>query len=809
MRQGKSSKSRRRPSRTTRTKPLASRLGLEALEVRVVPSTLPHGTLIYHGPTGPIAPGNPHPKENWKPTLDPGNDGESATAAGATAAAALPNGSVSLGTNFDGLHFVDQPCGCLPPDNGFAVGNGFVVEAVNASEVRISNMAGTPLLTQEMSSFMGLGSHGDGGDPFVVYDDIANRWYMLQLDGAYSGIEFAWSNDANPLDGFHSTFINLGYLIDFPKMGFNADDVVITGNAFNGTTYPVQIIAIDKSALLGGSFSGFIYDITGYPTNWGLMPAKMHGAAPGSPNYFVDEAGFGSGSAIRSWSITGLLTGTATANATDLAVNAYGEPVNATQPGGGGIATNNAWLISADWRDDVMATAHNATTPGDGGHTTHAIWYEVNTNGGGTPTLKDQGVISSGAGVHSYMPSVALDANGDLGITYIESSAGEFMSMWVGIHAAGAPAGTTATTVAKQSTHTLVDNSRSGDYSNTVVDPSNPNTFWSSNEYSPAGSNTDIWATYVASYTVGNVSGSADMSVTMTGKKRAQEGGKPVYTITVHNNGPDPATGVIVTDTFGALFNFLTATATQGSFFASGNTVVFNVGSMASGATVTLTVTLQGNEDGSTNNAVAVVADQSDPNSSNNSASVAVTLVEPPITVSAPITTTQTTLNHVQTATFHHAGGVEPASAFTATIDWGDGSSSTGTITKVGKTYHVYGSHTYTDGQSSHTITTHVVENGSPPNAPAGADLARQLVSASGTAVSSAAPVSDRQGVLNTSDASTNHLLDLYFNGQSHPAVVAPPDSSAPAAVLAALQSSHGVDLNGLVWQFGAFTFTL
>ena len=38
-------------------------------------------------------------------------------------------------------------------------------------------------------------------------------------------------------------------------------------------------------------------------------------------------------------------------------------------------------------------------------------------------------------------------------------------------------------------------------------------------------------------------------------------------------------------------------------------------------------------------------------------------------------------------ATFTHANGVEPASAFTATINWGDGTTSTGTITLSGTTY--------------------------------------------------------------------------------------------------------------------------
>jgi hypothetical protein len=62
-------------------------------------------------------------------------------------------------------------------------------------------------------------------------------------------------------------------------------------------------------------------------------------------------------------------------------------------------------------------------------------------------------------------------------------------------------------------------------------------------------------------------------------------------------------------------------------------------------------------------------------------------------------------------ATFTHAGGIEAASAFTATIAWGDNTTSTGTITQSGTTYTVVGSHSYRKG-GSYMITTTVSEVG-------------------------------------------------------------------------------------------------
>src|SRR5262249_15863057 len=98
-----------------------------------------------------------------------------------------------------------------------------------------------------------------------------------------------------------------------------------------------------------------------------------------------------------------------------------------------------------------------------------------------------------------------------------------------------------------------------------------------------------------------------------------------------------------------------------------------------------------------------------DPNPANNNASATTSFTEPAINVSGPIRTKNRKLNNFQVATFTHANGAEPARAFSATINWGDGTTSSGTITLAGTTYSVKGNHTCS-GSGSHTITTSVSE---------------------------------------------------------------------------------------------------
>jgi uncharacterized repeat protein (TIGR01451 family) len=211
--------------------------------------------------------------------------------------------------------------------------------------------------------------------------------------------------------------------------------------------------------------------------------------------------------------------------------------------------------------------------------------------------------------------------------------------------------------------------------------------------------------------TVVNSNTNADLSATMTGKIAAPEGAIVKYTITINNAGPSFASGTVATDTLGALLKFVSATTTQGTFSQSGGVITFNIGSMAPGATVTLVVSAQALEDGSTSNSVSVTSSNPDPNLGNNSASKTTNFSEPSIVVSAPKTTTLQNLINFQAGNFSHANGVEPAGNFIATINWGDGTTSQGSITQVGKKYNVFGSHNYANA-GAHTISISVVETG-------------------------------------------------------------------------------------------------
>jgi uncharacterized repeat protein (TIGR01451 family) len=248
-----------------------------------------------------------------------------------------------------------------------------------------------------------------------------------------------------------------------------------------------------------------------------------------------------------------------------------------------------------------------------------------------------------------------------------------------------------------------------------TADPNAPPGTNFSDAASVSSSTTDSNTSNNSATAAGSIVGpSADIIVINSGPASAAEGDNITFTITVTNNsaGSNPATGVVLTDTLGTNLRYVSFTTGQGTVSRSGSVVTFTIGSIGVGASVTVSVTAQALEDGNLSDSGVGTATSNDPDSANNTAAAVTAVSEPPIVVSAPLTSSDRHPTNLVVATFTHAAGIEPTSAFNAVINWGDGTTSAGTITQSGTTYSVTGSHKYTGAGNSHTITTTVTEIG-------------------------------------------------------------------------------------------------
>ncbi|RDX36290.1 DUF11 domain-containing protein [Kangiella sp. HD9-110m-PIT-SAG07] len=107
----------------------------------------------------------------------------------------------------------------------------------------------------------------------------------------------------------------------------------------------------------------------------------------------------------------------------------------------------------------------------------------------------------------------------------------------------------------------------------------------------------------------------ADLSLTKTVDNNAPNVGENVtFTLTVTNNGPDSTNNIQVRDILPAELDFVSSTASQGSY-ASGSGV-WTVGTLANGASATLDIVVSANTAGViTNEAEIINADRIDPDS--------------------------------------------------------------------------------------------------------------------------------------------------------------------------------------------------
>jgi hypothetical protein len=433
-------------------------------------------------------------------------------AGGALGAVFTPPG-VTVGKYLEGLDFFNNDCGCIPPDTNNAVGPTQVVEAINTAVQVYDKTTGNILLTQDLSSLLGINAFSD---PYIVYDDIANRFVISELvanNSGGDGVALAVSKDATFTDGFLPVqTVDFGSnTLDFDKLGFNADAWVIDGNLFGPSDTPLQIIAVDKTAFLtsnGANFVNYQYQLhPGFPNFFRAeVPAQMHGATAGTPMYLMGEDGFGNGSAAQIITLANELSNSPTFTFTPIPVNPYGFPAAASQPGDPfSVATNDTTFSHADWRmingHGMLVSAQNVSEPDDGFSTSRVRWYEFSTDG--TPSLVQQGTINPGPGVSTYYGAPALDKNGDIGISYMESGPNEFVSAYVAGRTVTDPLGTmSAGTTFAPGIQTGFDFFRAGDYGGISVDPTDGLTFWASNEY--AGTD-PVYNTALTSFTTAHV----------------------------------------------------------------------------------------------------------------------------------------------------------------------------------------------------------------------------------------------------------------------------------------------------------------
>ena len=111
-----------------------------------------------------------------------------------------------------------------------------------------------------------------------------------------------------------------------------------------------------------------------------------------------------------------------------------------------------------------------------------------------------------------------------------------------------------------------------------------------------------------------------DLVLTKTDSNDSAPTGRNLtYTLTVTNNGPDPASDVVVVDTLPGTVTFVSANSSQGTCAHLTGVVTCNVGSMTNGAVVTITIVVRPTQAGVITNVASVTASTEELSPGNNS----------------------------------------------------------------------------------------------------------------------------------------------------------------------------------------------
>lgn len=427
--------------------------------------------------------------------------------------------TLALEQNFDGANAAEGQA--TPPDPSGAVGPNHYVHAVNLV-IKIFDKEGN-LLTgpAPLSSIWGNGVNN--GDPIILYDQLADRWFLSQFNVATNGLLIAVSETSDPTGAYFTYEFPLDSFPDYPHYSVWDNAYFMTANKGSGAnTY-----ALDRVALLNGDPNPQLvgFNLPGIAANPNTVfspePANLLGTAidantPGYVVYLQDDGWDPNilNDHLKIWEIDLDWVNTMNSTISDVPLELETLPFESTfapfgtgdvsQPGtfqkidmiGGVISymtnfrkfeTYNSMIIT--FNVDVSGTDRSGIR-----------WFELRNTTGTPWTIFQEGTYAPDDGLSRFMGSAAIDAIGNIGLAFNIASATEP----VGIRYTGRFKDDILGTMTVAET-TIVDGvgvqtstNRFGDYSHLTMDPNNF-TFWHTAEYF---SQDDFWTTRIASFSL-------------------------------------------------------------------------------------------------------------------------------------------------------------------------------------------------------------------------------------------------------------------------------------------------------------------
>ena len=428
--------------------------------------------------------------------------------------------NLSIGLNFTGSTLNDSPF--IPPDTMGTVGSNHIVELVNGRYAVYNKSTGALLQSSSLNQFWTDSGAGFAGsfsfDPRVLYDPVAQRYVAAAVDGDGDVNHFlvAVSKTSDPLAGWSGFAISSSsdgsHWADFPTLGMDADGIYLAANMFpvSSGSETTSLLVLPKADLYGAVptvANKTLFEVSDpNDTGFSIQPVVDQDNT-GLPARLYSSYNPGAGQMKRS-SITGGISSPSLDTADGfIAHTPYGDPANAEQPGpkaniNVGDIRFSSNLIQRDgsiW--GIESVAHPSRTGAA------LRWFQIDE---ATNALLQDHVISD-PDLDLYYGSIAVNSNGVAVIGCSGSGISQYASSYAflgqtqgGITQFGAPMLLKAGVADYQQLDNIGRN-RWGDYSATVLDPNDPFTFWTFQEWASEPNPFlygDSWSTQITQLTV-------------------------------------------------------------------------------------------------------------------------------------------------------------------------------------------------------------------------------------------------------------------------------------------------------------------
>ena len=479
---------------------------------------------------------------------------------------AIPN-MPSPVLNFDGIPFPGVACNCAPPDTNGEVGATQYVQIANEGFQVFNKTTGASVLgpvgiSTLWSGFGGPCETNGGGDPVVLYDQLANRWLISQFAGVGVMTDecVAVSTTSDATGSYNRYAFHLGSnFFDYPKLAVWPDAYYMAMNVFtasNPTYLGPQPFALDRAKMLAGLPATFITTgITGGASEAPYLPADLDGLQlppAGSPATFVQWPATGNYRVFHfhvdfANPLTSTFTLFANPAAAGFTVRSSLIPqlgsTSGLDPLGDRLMFRAATRFFPDGHESLVS---NFTV--EAGGVAAVRWFELRNPTVGPVTVFQQGTYQPDT-THRWMGSAAMDQQGNLAVGYSASSSAINPQIRYAGRLAGDPLNTLPQAEATLFAGTgsqVGSGGRWGDYSAMTIDPVDDCTFWYTQEYY-ATTNQFDWRTRIGSFkfpgcgvrtlTVASVNPSSGVNITVSPNDNSGLGnGTTQFTRTYNNN---------------------------------------------------------------------------------------------------------------------------------------------------------------------------------------------------------------------------------------------------------------------------------